>query len=660
MLDFLNRSRPCRQTSGLSGRFFYYRSAAFGQFFSWRTLFLGLAFCAVYLFLWALPFLLDPNIFSAMEYVVVDYFKESEVLRDLAFFAVVQLGLIACAFIVFWGIGKAFATLFHLPDSSVPFILSLTLGQMSLIFLNRQFFFMSHYFSIEGKFWLFVPVIYAALALLALGVCWRKAHFRYWPGALAIAGLLGGWAFFYPVSSPIATPRPGKTILLIGVDALSHSIFQRANQAGLMPHLAARLHTGTQYTRAYTLLGRTFPAWTTILSGEPPQQSGAIFNLRQLDKINKSGLLPRLLQRQGYATLWAIDERRFNIMDESYGFDQIIAPKKGLLDYLLERPHDHPLANFALNWLPQAWAKWLFPFAAENMVYLPSYSADYFVDDILAHTQAITQKPLFLAVHFESPHYPQQSRFARQGIPAENDTLSRHLGILPVVDDQIDRLLTGLARQGFLQDALLVFLSDHGEGFDLKEADLNLPERSELLPKGHGLDLLSDASNHIILGTLELKDGKTAQTAAQVDRQVSLLDIKAAVLNWLANGDARLTGEDCIPVETGLYFLAAKDQEHVDKAALFAEASHFYEWDSSGAIMLRESTLPGLIVSNKDFGLRCHDRISYWKRGTSRIVSFRLTPAGVIDKRIEPTPAEDIARIRAYARGYGIKLPENP
>ncbi|MDR0996486.1 MAG: hypothetical protein LBL69_02350, partial [Zoogloeaceae bacterium] len=153
MLDFLNRSRPYRQTSGLSGRFFRYRSATFGQFFSWRTLFLGLAFCAVYLFLWALPFLLDPSVFTAMKYASIAYFKEIEVLRDLAFFVMVQSGLVLCAFIVFWGIGKAFARLFHLPDSIQPFLLSMSWGLMSLIVLNHHFFFMSDYPAIKGEFW---------------------------------------------------------------------------------------------------------------------------------------------------------------------------------------------------------------------------------------------------------------------------------------------------------------------------------------------------------------------------------------------------------------------------------------------------------------------------------------------------------------------------
>jgi hypothetical protein len=655
MIDPLNRPLPCRQSSGQAGRVFHFTLK--GGFFSFRTLLFAIGFAAVYVFLWALPFLMDPNTFAALDYVVLDYFKESEVIRDIAFFIAVNLGLVLLAFLVFWGIGKAFGVLFNLPDSSTPFLLSLVLGQMSLVFLNRQFFFMSNYFSIEGKFWLFVPILYAALALAALFVCWKKAHFRHWPAALAIAALALAGAWLFPPANAYA-PRKGKTVLFIGVDALSRPIFERAKKTGLMPHLASLMDAGTQYTRAYTLLGRTFPAWTTILSGEPPQKTGAVFNLRHLDKIDKSGLLPVLLKKQGYSTLWAIDERRFNIMGKSYGFDQVVAPKKGLLDYLLERPSDHPLANMALNLLPRAWAKWLFPFAAENMVYLPSYSPSNFVDDILSHTAGITQKPLFLAVHFESPHYPQQSRFARRGIKAENDLLSRHLGILPVVDGQIDRLFSGLKAQGFLKDALIVFLSDHGEGFGLPEAKLGLPNQPELIAEGHGLSLPSDYANHIILSTLEMKDGKPAQKPAIVgSRQASLLDIKPAALSWIATGDDTLKGGGCIPVETGLYFLAARDQEHVNKAKLFAEASHFYEWDKSGAIMLRESTLPGLILENKDIGLRCRDRITWYDRGTGTTYASRLDEQGEPDKRIDPPPAADLAAIRAYAKGYGIAIP---
>jgi hypothetical protein len=550
------------------------------------------------------------------------------------------------------------------------------LGGLAIFSLHGFFFPLSNYAFIApaylGKGLLVLPIAYVALLLFSLITLYRRRelpHPRRVLATLLAVCALGLGLFWSEAPTLEATAPPfsvaaesaapvvasgaaaSPNIILLGVDALSASMLARARTAGVAPTLDALLQKSVHYQRAYTTLGRTFPAWTSLLSGETPQQHGAIFNLRQLEKINTDNLVSLQLQQQGYKTIWAIDERRFNGMDQRFGFDEVIGPKTGVMDFIAVKVTDHPLFNMLLQ---TRLAKYLLPYAHLNVAYAASYDAQGFVNALLA--ASVTEKPLFLAMHLESTHWPWESRHIRARAEDENLWVANYLSTLSVADRQIREVLAGLARQGALQNALVILMSDHGEGLALVEKQLDMPGNPNVTSTGHGLDLLSDHQNRILLATLVFRDGKIVNAPEIVTEQVSLLDIKATLLRFLAQGDARIQADEpCILVETGLRFKAAEGLDKPDNQELLAEAGNKYEVSAEGLQQLREDALPGLRAT-KSIGIRCKERLTYYSTTSRHYVAFTLDADGLPDKPIVP-PKEDVERIRKYADGYGVTLP---
>ncbi|MDR2624756.1 MAG: sulfatase-like hydrolase/transferase [Zoogloeaceae bacterium] len=638
-------------------------------------------------FLWFVLFYLSPMLVNLV--VTTDFidglgfllenglFRFSLFLHTLFFLGLSFVSLLLCFLVLRW-VAVCMTRALRVPESRGVFW-GMLFGGLAIFSLNGFFFPLSAYAFIApaylGYGLLVLPLAYAGFLLFSLGTLYRRrelAHPRlvlaatlavcalglglFWPGSdtedLALPFLVDPQTpaeTAVPEAIPSASAPPN--IIILGVDALSATMLTRAREAGLVPTLDALLQKSVSYSRAYTPLGRTFPAWTSLLTGETPQEHGAVFNLRQLDKIKKDQLISLQLQQQGYKTIWAIDERRFNNMDRSFGFDEVVGPKAGVMDFLVQKLIDHPLFNALLQTRA---AKYLLPYAHMNAAYASSYDAKGFVDAILA--ASATEKPLFLAIHLESTHWPWESRHIRFRVEDDNQWVANYLSILPVADRQIHGVLAGLARQGALQNALVILMSDHGEGLSQVEKTLDMPNAPKVMSAGHGTDLLSDHQNRILLATLTFQNGKIVNAPEVVARQVSLLDVKAALVRFLAQGEARIQADDpCLLVETGLRFRAVEGLAKPDNQELLAEVSNKYDVSAEGLQQLVEGALPGLLAA-KNIGVRCEKRITYYSTTTRQYVAFSLDDAGLPDKPIAP-PREDVERILQYAKGYGTDLP---
>ncbi|HEX5687654.1 MAG TPA: sulfatase-like hydrolase/transferase [Ideonella sp.] len=433
-----------------------------------------------------------------------------------------------------------------------------------------------------------------------------------------------------------------RNIVIIGVDSLSAHLMQR--ERAHLPNLSALLSQSTAYERAYTPLGRTYPAWASILSGQPAAGHGALFNLRGIEHAQRQDLLGTTLKAQGYRSVYAIDERRFNNIDESFGFDAVVGPRAGVLDFVVQPFNDTPLANVLLQ---NRLARWLLPYSYLNVASAANYDAQGFVDEIAGATAS--PQPLFLAVHFLSGHFPFKTRHATVKHPDANAIRARHIEALTTADVQVGRLMQVLAAQGRLDDTMVILLSDHGEavGDDepLREAGGTLVRRAGY---GHGADLLSEHQSRIVMATLHYRGGRVQHAPSIRSEQVSLLDVRAAAEHFMRSGEVQLRpGSDCIVVETELRLPSASDYRHLDARRVAAEGASLYEVDSKGRLRLREEHLEGLLAK-KDVGLRCADRITVFKPVDGRYRAYRLT-TGLPPEEMQPLP-EDVARIDAYRR----------
>lgn len=446
-------------------------------------------------------------------------------------------------------------------------------------------------------------------------------------------------------SSLLKAPMADRNIIIIGIDSLSAHVFEQ--NLALLPNIVKATAHAQRYTKAYTPLGRTFPAWVTLLSGRPPAESGAFFNLRNMDHVSRAGLLPSGLRDLGYRTVFGIDERRFSNIDESFGFDEVVGPRPGVLDFLLQSVSDTPLSNLLLQ---TRLAGLLLPYTYINTAAFANYSADGFVDAVAA--AAASDKPLFLAVHFESAHFPFKTRHARMKVQGSNPILVNHLEALTAVDAQVGRLMEQLRHKGVLDNALLIVVSDHGEGLGELEATIELDGHSvPVQGYGHGVNLLSEWQNRIVLDATQFVAGEPIDASGSRNQQVSLLDLKRAIEGYAAGGDFNIVALDpCVIVETGIRLEATADYRTLSEGKVVQQAASFYEIDSQGRMRLREDAMPALLAA-KDIGLRCADRLTWYEPAKKRYLSYGLDEQGRPYEQRTPRD-EDISKIATYRLQY--------
>ncbi|MES1211548.1 MAG: sulfatase, partial [Acidobacteriota bacterium] len=242
---------------------------------------------------------------------------------------------------------------------------------------------------------------------------------------------------------------------------------------------------GDLFEKAYTPTPLTFPAHSSLLTGVLPAVHGVRDNVGyHLDKgkIERGELpyLPWLLRKKGYATGAAVSayvlqakgglDTGFDLYEDSIEFRS----NTGLGG--LQRPGGETL-KLARGWL-----------------------------------DSVKDKPFFFFFHLYEPHTPYQpvepfaSRYA-----------SKYDGEIATADRIVGDLLAELKRLGVYDRALIILVSDHGEG---------LGEHGE---EEHGV-LLYDEAIHVPL-LLKLPDAQLA--GSTVSKPAQLTDVAPTVLALL-------------------------------------------------------------------------------------------------------------------------------
>ncbi len=408
-------------------------------------------------------------------------------------------------------------------------------------------------------------------------------------------------------------------IIIIGVDSLSQDVLQRERER--LPAISNLYQSLTRYSNTTTPLGRTFPAWMSILTGELPAIHGAHFNLTTPSSVDRDNLLSKELQRHGYQTIFALDERRFCNIDETYGFDKIIGPEAGAIDFVIQRFNDTPLTNLALQ---SNLSKWLFKYSYMNVASSVNYDSDSIIETI---DKELTDHPQFIAVHLLSGHFPFKTKYPHGYKETTNTFYNRHISSLMVVDKQIQNLLTSLHNKGKLDNALLILLSDHGESLGEPEGIIHWKNESENPPSeiatyGHGANLLSKFQNNVVIAVSRYKNGKPLDQSLIKDKMVSLLDIKDTVLKYVTTKKPpHLPHRKCNITETGIRFTAAANYKSFDKAALAKEAANYYRITHEGRLEIKKDHLSHL-KNSKDYAIRCNDIVVRRSTYSNKIETF--------------------------------------
>ncbi|WP_231861962.1 sulfatase-like hydrolase/transferase [Legionella hackeliae] len=402
---------------------------------------------------------------------------------------------------------------------------------------------------------LFIKII-MIISLVILGVFTLLAGIKLFlrhPRVLVVF-MVGLLLFFFifkhspTYASKRQTTQPN--IIIIGVDSLSA---ERINQFHT-PNLYQFINNSVSFKEAITPLARTYSAWASILTGLYPLHNQARYNLMPPGLVKSSESIVWTLQKKGYQTIFATDERRFSPIDKDFGFQTIIGPQLGVNDVLLGTFYDFPLSNFFINY---SYTGWLFPFnylnRASHFSYYPQ-SFDSALNEALQQTDPT--KPLFFAVHFALPHWPYawaSSSPAEVGdVYSVKEREGLYFASINEADKQVGLLLNTLKKTGLLQNSMVIVLSDHGEslyqpgsrettmknyqgGGQSKLADYFKRKTSTALDKsaGHGSDLLSPIQFHCLLSFNVFNNNNFVLKGKVIDARVALIDIAPTIYSFL-------------------------------------------------------------------------------------------------------------------------------
>ena len=383
--------------------------------------------------------------------------------------------------------------------------------------------------------------------------------------------------------NPAARPN----IILIGIDSLRPDYTQLLGDknAKLMPHINHFMQQATNFAQAYTPIARTYPSWISMLTGLEPLSTGARYNLIDVQHVNTQQSLAKRLQALGYETIYATDDKRYSNIDQSVGFDKIVGPKIGVDDFILGALNDFPMSNLLIN---SRLGPYFFPYNAGNRQSLVSYKPHMF-DQMVKHSLIpVQQRPLFLIVHFCLPHFPYAwSVPLKYPIPPKTSAQARYLyrKALSAADQQVGALLVTLKKQGRLQQAMVVMLSDHGEAIGegdrltkMKNYQANPNHRQSVLEQfekkfyaknqqplestkalsighpdpvsvsyGHGTDVLSLQQSHCLLSFRQYPAQKFPAMQI-IDGPVSMLDIKPSLEAFLHLRLSQHQGQSLWPI----------------------------------------------------------------------------------------------------------------
>jgi arylsulfatase A-like enzyme len=350
--------------------------------------------------------------------------------------------------------------------------------------------------------------------------------------------------FFSPAVDASTKDKPN--IILVGVDSLRPDFLSYFGHDTLTPFIDSFLDKAAVFSEAITPLARTFPSWTSILTGEYPCQHGIRTNLARQKDLNFSSTLPSILQQDGYATVYATDETRFSNIGENFGFQQVVTPPMGVNDFLIGTFNDFPLSNLVIN---TKLGSWLFPYNYANRSAYAVYDPDSFLKRLSSLIYQRRTKPLFLAVHFCLPHHP----YSWKDLPEDTLTIKeRYQASIGRVDKQLADFFTLMKKNHVLDNAIVVLLSDHGEALELQgdritEKELFLSsQHTPSIPlfypamvdheemnrsAGHGTDVLGLPQYHIVLAFKRYGDEKQYQGI--LHGVVTLLSIKPTLLQWI-------------------------------------------------------------------------------------------------------------------------------
>lgn len=523
-------------------------------------------------------------------------------LQPLGLFLLTQLGLYVIYVFLIWHMSISITQVLHLSDVAaklIAFFLWLN-SIISLVLLNAYLIphsFFAHLVlnEVQGKVWLVALVISLVINAIALVISYaqsaldviRGKNLKYQSVLFVLT------AFVVAATLHIFTKTPHKqfaatnvehpNIFIIGFDGLRPDFLSFFNHDVVAtPNFDEFLQTAVIFSRNYTPLAHTAPAWASILTGLYPLHHKIREDQTLIDLIKIENALPRQLQKAGYYTVFATDDRNYNNIDERFGFNKVIGPTANASNFILTTINDFPLSNLiAISPL----GKYVFPYNYINRSAANIYNPQNFIKEIEGNIISSPNKPLFLSVHLNlsaAPYY-----WFKDKMPLGASKMDLYHNAILKEDMLLSELLTLLQKNHYLDHALVFITSDHGITQQQSNNLLNLKKNLNLLAlKGFGVDI----KPHVVTARTSLIDvAPTILDLVNIERNKNFdgISLKSAIINSETLADRPLY------FETGM--------QQTDKN-LILQNSYYYITAHNGVIAIYPPLLK-LLATNKQHGI---------------------------------------------------------
>ncbi len=334
-------------------------------------------------------------------------------------------------------------------------------------------------------------------------------------------------------------------VVVIGIDAFRPDRLESQGGTGAVaPNVERLLEEGTLFTRAYTPIAQTEPAWRSLLTARWPHETGVRYSLTSDSRMQLQRTFAESFAQAGWRTVFATDCSRFHAEGPASGFATRLQPPRGAVNFLLEKLRYRAVGVFADHALGAAWLPEFIDNRALAGIHDPMGYSERLASRLVDEA---SQGPTLFAFHATAAHFPGDPvhpfyrRFVSASEPLER-RLRMHFApvspgakggwnrpgaealydeLIAQADAQVGALLDALRRAGRYDDALILLMSDHGESFHADREDL-----AGATPV-HGARL-SEEENRILLAVKPPRGRGTAP--ASVDALVRLVDVGPTLL----------------------------------------------------------------------------------------------------------------------------------
>ncbi|AGC44451.1 sulfatase [Myxococcus stipitatus DSM 14675] len=452
-----------------------------------------------------------------------------------------------------------------------------------------------------------VALVHGAVVLARLPT-WKR---RLQGAAVVAAGALLLWGAGRAGESTTGEKPP--LVVLIGIDAFRPDRLSVLGGSGrVAPHVDRFVAESTLFTRAYTPVAQTEPAWRSLLTARWPHETGVRYALTSDSRMKLHPTFPETFAKAGWSTLFATDCSRFHAEGPASGFATRWQPPRGAVNFLLEKLRYRALGLFADHTVGAAWVPEFIENRALAGIHDPMGYARRLTSRVLAEA---SEGPTLFAFHATAAHFPGDPvhpfyrRFVSPSEPLER-RLRMHFApvspgakggwtrdgaealydeLLAQADAQVGHVLDALRAAGRYDDALIILMSDHGESFHEDRPDL-----AGATPV-HGARL-SELENRILLAVKP--PGGRKQGPSRVDALVRLVDVGPTLLEF--SGLPALTGVD------GVSLAPLLRGESLAPLALYAETGFTH-------------------VSPEVFD------VGHWPGAPRAFDAYRIRPDGVVE-----------------------------